>query len=294
MRSLRGRLVDQVDRLVGQEAVGDVAVRERGGGDQRAVLDAHAVVDLVALLQAAQDRDRVLHGGLADDHRLEAALERGVLLDVLAVLVERGGADARSSPRASIGLSRLAASTAPSAAPAPTIVCSSSRNRMIVPCASETSLRTRLQAFLELAAVRGAGDQRAHVQRDHAAVAQRLGHVAGDDPLGEALDDRGLADAGLADQHGVVLGAPGEHLDHAADLLVAADDRVELALLGDLGEVAPEALAAGSARSSGWPCWAPGGGVPLGAIAASLVLREVRGPNGERASAARTSRSPPR
>ena len=40
----------------------------------------------------------------------------------------------RSSPRASIGLSRLAASTAPSAAPAPTIVCSSSRNRMIVPC----------------------------------------------------------------------------------------------------------------------------------------------------------------
>ena len=49
---------------------------------------------------------------------------------------------ARSSPRASIGLSRLAASTAPSAAPAPTIVCSSSRNRMIWPSASETSLST--------------------------------------------------------------------------------------------------------------------------------------------------------
>ena len=49
---------------------------------------------------------------------------------------------ARSSPRASIGLSRLAASTAPWAAPAPTIVCSSSRNRMIVPSASETSFST--------------------------------------------------------------------------------------------------------------------------------------------------------
>ena len=35
---------------------------------------------------------------------------------------------ARSSPRASIGFSRLAASTAPSAAPAPTMVCSSSMN----------------------------------------------------------------------------------------------------------------------------------------------------------------------
>ena len=49
---------------------------------------------------------------------------------------------ARSSPRASIGFSRLAASTAPSAAPAPTIVCSSSRKRTIWPAASWTSEST--------------------------------------------------------------------------------------------------------------------------------------------------------
>ena len=49
---------------------------------------------------------------------------------------------ARSSPRASIGLSRFAASTAPSAAPAPTIVCSSSMNRMIWPRASWISFST--------------------------------------------------------------------------------------------------------------------------------------------------------
>ena len=56
------------------------------------------------------------------------------------------------------------------------------------------------------------------------------------------FDDRGLADAGLADQDGVVLGAAGEDLDHAADLVVAADDRVELAVLGVLREVAAELL----------------------------------------------------
>ena len=77
---------------------------------------------------------------------------------------------------------------------------------------------------------------------DELAVAQPLGDVAGDDPLGEALDDRGLADAGLADQHGVVLRAAAKHLDHAADLVVAADHRVELALRGRVGEVAAEAL----------------------------------------------------
>ena len=80
---------------------------------------------------------------------------------------------------------------------------------MIVPCGLGDLLQHALQPLLELASIGGPGDQRAHVQRDHAPVAQRLGNVAGDDPLGEALDDRGLADAGLADQHGVVLGARG-------------------------------------------------------------------------------------
>src|SRR5439155_11280948 len=103
-------------------------------------------------------------------------------------------------------------------------------------------LQHGLEALLELAPVLRAGEQRADVERDDAAVAQRLGHVAGDDALGEALDDRRLADAGLADEHGVVLGAAAEDLDDAADLLVAADDRVELAVLGGEREVAAELL----------------------------------------------------
>jgi len=45
----------------------------------------------------------------------------------------------RSSPRASIGLSRFAASIAPSAAPAPRIVCTSSTNSRILPSLSATS-----------------------------------------------------------------------------------------------------------------------------------------------------------
>ena len=237
-----GRLVDQVDRLVGQEAVGDVARRERRRGDQRAVLDAHSVVLFVAALQPAQDRDRVLDGGLADHHRLEAALERRVLLDVLAVLVERRRADraqfaAREHRLEQVG--RVDCAFGGARADDRVELVEEQDDRAL---GLGDLFEHRLQAVLELAAVLGAGDQRADVERDHAPVAQRLGHVAGDDPLGEALDDRRLADARLADQHRVVLGAAGEHLDHAADLLVAADHRVELALFGDLGQVAAEAL----------------------------------------------------
>ena len=115
---------------------------------------------------------------------------------------------ARSSPRASIGLSRLAASTAPSAAPAPDDRVQLVHEQDDLALGLGDLLEHRLQAVLELAAVLRAGDQRADVERDDAPVAQRVGHVAGDDALGEALDDGRLAHARLADQHRVVLGAP--------------------------------------------------------------------------------------
>ena len=95
VRTIAHGFVDQVDGLVGQEAVGDVAVGERGGRDERVVLDADAVMDLVALLETSEDRDRVFDALVGVYcHGLEAALERRVLLDVAPMLVERRRADA--------------------------------------------------------------------------------------------------------------------------------------------------------------------------------------------------------
>ena len=100
---------------------------------------------------------------------------------------------------------------------------------MISPSASGDLLEHRLEPLLELTAVLRAGDHRADVQRDEPLVAQAVGDVALDDAAREPLGDRGLADAGLADEHRVVLRPAAEHLDDAPDLLVAPDDRVELA-----------------------------------------------------------------
>ena len=60
------------------------------------------------------------------------------------------------------------------------------------------------------------------------------------DPVGEPLGDRGLADAGLADQGGIVLRLRPQDLDDPLDLLLATDDGVELARSGRLGQVDPE------------------------------------------------------
>jgi hypothetical protein len=86
-----------------------------------------------------------------------------------------------------------------------------------------------LEALFEFAAELGAGDQRAHVERDDAFFFEAFGDVAAHDALRETFHNGGLADAGLADQHRIVLGAARENLDDAADFFIAADDRVELA-----------------------------------------------------------------
>ena len=93
---------------------------------------------------------------------------------------------------------------------------------------------------LELSPVFGPGQHTGKVKRQHAAVLQHLGDIALDDLLGQALDNRRFAHAGLADQHGIVLGPAAEDLDHPLDLLIAADDRVQLAVSGGLGQVAGE------------------------------------------------------
>jgi len=98
-------------------------------------------------------------------------------------------------------------------------------------------LEDRLEALLELTAVLRAGDHRAEVEGDERLAAQALRDVAGDDALGKTLDDCGLADAGVADEDGVVLGPAAQHLDDAADLGIAADHRVQSSFTGRGGQV---------------------------------------------------------
>ena len=246
-------LVDQVDGLVGQEAVADVAVGEVRGGHDRAVRDLHLVVRLVAVAQPLQDVDRVGKARLGDLDRLEAALERGILLEVLAVLVERRGADRL---QLAAGEERLEDRGRVDRA------LGGARTHEGVDLVDEDDDVTAradlfgdlLQALLEVTAVAGTGDERTEVERVDLLVLQRLGHVVLHDRLRETLDDGGLADAGLADQDGVVLGAAGEDLHDPLDLLLAPDHRVELVLARGLREVAAELVEHRRAALGGLRC----------------------------------------
>ena len=95
-----------------------------------------------------------------------------------------------------------------------------------------------LDALLELAAVLGACDHAGQVERDQALALQGLRYVAGNNLLSKALNNGGLADTRITDQRRVVLGAAGQNLDDTLNLLGAADNRVQLALLGSGCQVA--------------------------------------------------------
>ncbi len=74
-----GGFVNEVYGFVGEEAVGDVAMRESGGGNDGGIFDADVVMGFVALFEAAEDGNGVFDIGLADKDDLEAAFEGGDL-----------------------------------------------------------------------------------------------------------------------------------------------------------------------------------------------------------------------
>ena len=97
-RHIGRSLVHNVDGLVGQIAVGDVALGEDDHLADELVGNFDAVVALVIFFDALEDLDCRFDRRLVDDDRLEAPLERRVVFDVLAVLGQRRRADDLNLP----------------------------------------------------------------------------------------------------------------------------------------------------------------------------------------------------
>ena len=150
--------------------VGDVADGEVGGRSHGGVGDPDPVVLLVPLADPHQDVDGLLEGGLVDHDRLEAALEGGVLLDVLAVLVEGGGADALQLAAGERGLQdvRRVDRALGGTRPHDRVQLVDEEHHVV---GAAQLLDDLLEPLLELAAVLGARDERADVEGEDALAA---------------------------------------------------------------------------------------------------------------------------
>ena len=195
---------------------------------------------MVRLQRAAQGEEHAL-AALAvrfrDVHRLETALKRGVLFDVLAVLLRRRRADDLYLAPAQGGLEDVrGVDGALGGAGADDGVQLVDKDDDVP--GTLHLLYDALDPVLKVAAVLRVGEHGGEVERDDAAVFERVRHLAAGDAAGQGLGHGGLAHAGLADEDGVVLRAPGEYLDDAAYLALPAHHGVDAAAAGDEREVA--------------------------------------------------------
>ena len=215
----------------------------------------------VALPQPGQDLFGLGNARLFHQDLLEAPLESGILGQVLAVLIERGGADGLDltpgKGRFEDGGGIDGALRGAGAHQVVELI----DEQDDIPALADL-LHDLLEALLELTPVLGPGYQRPQVEGVDLLVFQEVGDVVPGDALRQPLHDSSLAYARLTHQHRVVLGTAGEDLHHPLYLRLPPDDRVELVFLGVLGEVAPELVE------------------HLGALALLALSRGVRDPSG--------------
>ena len=239
------RGVEPADHLVGQLQVPHVARRHLERGLDRLVADPHRVVALEPRPQAVEDPPRLLDRRLRHVHGAEAARERLVFLDELLVLARRRRADdahlaARQHRLEDVGGIRRRAERGARADHRVHLVDEQDQVRPLLDFADDV-----LDAVLEHAAQHGAGDHRVHLQVDELAVAQPQRHALGLelDAAREPFGDRRLPDAGLAEeQHRIGALAMAQDLEHLVHLEVAAEDRRNPILPGELIQVGGEVL----------------------------------------------------
>ena len=190
----------------------------------------------VSAPQPGENLHRLLDRGLLDGNLLQAPGERAILLDVLELL-ERRRADHPKIARREQRLEqrRQIHRAAGDRAGADGGVHFVDEENRLRPGGERGD--DRLEALLEVAAIPRARQERAGIERKDFRVLQRALHIVVKKPRGEAFGHRGLADAGIADEHRVVLAAAAEHFDRPLELVGASDERIEQSLTRPFGQV---------------------------------------------------------
>ena len=211
-------------------------MRQFRSQNQRRVIDANAVISLIAIFQASQNTHGVLHAGFAHIHLLESSLERGVLLNVFLVFLQCRSADDSQFTSRQHGLQQIRSVHR-------AVRLSSAQKQVhFIDEQNDFALALlhfvhhSLQSLFEFSTVFGTCDQRSQIQRDQA-NAKGFRDIALDDSVRETFHDCGLSHTRLTDQNRVVLGSTTQNSDHATDFLVSANHRIDLSFLGLLHQI---------------------------------------------------------
>ena len=200
---------------------------------------------------AAQHRRGQRFARLLDLHHLEAPGQCGVLFEVLLVLAPCGGGDGAQLAAGQRRLEQVGGIALPGLA-------AGADHGVRLVDEQDDRVRTLpdlvddvLQAVLEFSLDAGTGLQQPHVERVQLYTSQHIRHVALRDAQRQPLHDSGFADTGFAREDRIVLPAAQQDVDDLADLGIATDHRVDVAIACTRGEVGGELVERGRCRQPG-------------------------------------------
>ena len=212
-------------------------MRQLGRGNDGTVGDLNPVVNLIALFQPTQDGNGIFLTGLADQHLLETALQCCVFFNIFPVLIQRGGADTVQLAPGQGRLQHVAGIHRPLSFTGAHHGVDFVNEQDDLAFLFRQLVKHGLQTLLKFAPEFGAGNQCAHVQRQHFLVFQAIGHLSVDDTLGQPLNNGRFTHTRFANQHRIVLASALQYLNGATDFVVATDYRVQLTGFSPLGKI---------------------------------------------------------
>ncbi len=232
----RGRLIHQVNRLIRQEPVIDIACRQLHSCLQRFVRDRHLVMLFIGRTQPPQNFRGFPLRRLFDLDRLESPLQGSILLNIFPVffLCRRTDQLQLSARQGGLQNIRRIQRTLGAACPDNRVQLIHEQQNI----AAVNDLRNDpLDPLLKFAPVLGASHHSCHIQRHHALSAHRLRHILLLDPLCESFYDGSLAHARLTDQAGVILRTTAENLDQPLDLRFSSDRHIQTVIGCQPGQI---------------------------------------------------------
>ena len=174
--------------------------------------------------QPLENLPGLLPGGFRHRHLTEPPVQGRVLFNVLAVLLQSGGADDLNLPAAQGWLQQIGGvnGTLSGAGSHNGMEFINKENHVAHPAHFGNQIP---DALFKLAPIFGPGDDAGHVQRHEPLAPQNLRHLSQGQTLGQPLHNGRLAHAGFADKGRVVLLLAAEDLQDRFDFPFPANDR---------------------------------------------------------------------
>ena len=214
--------------------------RQIGNGVQGFIGIGDIVIDLVFILETAEDLISLINGRFRNFNGLKAPGEGTVLVKVFPVFFIGRRADTAHLARGKrrfqdVGCIQRTAGY--SSGPDNGVNLVDKENNILYFFKVCNDL---FQPVFEITTEAGSSQQRPHVQRINLCIFQGFRNLPLGDSLGEPLRDRRFSHAGLADMNGIILVAAAEDLDGPLDDVLAADQWVQFTLAGLLHQFGRE------------------------------------------------------